>query len=126
VAWFGEIEAAMLGAMELAARAECLLTQLRFAELPLYLELCVAVVDVAIEFAAGAGAAHAARASWMAAVVEARRAAAAAAGAQDVADAAEAAAAAAAALAYGSRSFTTLLAEAMPEAPFAKVAHAQR
>jgi hypothetical protein len=46
---------------------------------------------------------------------------AAAAGAQDVADAAEAAAAAAAAMAYGSRSFSTLLAEAMPDAAiFAK------
>jgi hypothetical protein len=114
VAWFDEIERAMLAALELAARLDCLLAQLRFADFATCLELSATVVDVAIEFAAGAGAAHATRAAWMSGVVEARRAAAAAAGAAEVADAAEAAAAAAAAAAYGARSFTTLLAEAMP------------
>jgi len=114
IAWFDEIERAMLAALELAARLECLLGQLRFADFATCLELSATVVDVAIEFAAGAGASHATRAAWMSGVVEARRAAAAAAGAAEIADAAEAAAAAAAAAAYGARSFTTLLAEAMP------------
>ena len=114
VTWFDEIERAMLDALELSARLDCLLAQLRFVDFVTCLELSAAVVDVAIEFAAGAGAAHSTRAAWMAGGVESRRAAAAAAGAAEVADAAEAAAAAASAAAYGARSFTTLLAEAMP------------